>query len=181
MRNDFAQPFSVGIVTALVGFTSSFAVVLAGLREVGADTAQAPSGLGLLCLLQGLGMVWLTWRHRTPLTLAWSTPGAALLATQGYVKGGGCARRRRAAGRSAPDLHVAGLYVGGDPEARAATVRSDDGLAERAGRRELHRPLDEDDTGPRHHNDGGGRVGRDGAGRRIHILGRSRTGWARGR
>lgn len=33
-------------------------------------------------------MLWLTWRHRTPLTLAWSTPGAALLATQGYVTGG---------------------------------------------------------------------------------------------
>ena len=81
LRSDLAQPVSIGIVTALVGFTSSFAVVLAGLREVGADTAQASSGLAILCLLQGLGMVWLSWRHRTPLTLAWSTPGAALLAT----------------------------------------------------------------------------------------------------
>ena len=88
MRSDIAQPVSIGIVTALVGFTSSFAVVLAGLTSVGANTAQASSGLAVLCLLQGLGMVWLTWRHRTPLTLAWSTPGAALLATQGYVKGG---------------------------------------------------------------------------------------------
>ncbi|NTV38658.1 MAG: benzoate/H(+) symporter BenE family transporter [Demequinaceae bacterium] len=91
MRRDLSQPVSIGIVTALVGFTSSFAVVLAGLREVGANTAQASSGLAILCLLQGLGMVWLTWRHRAPLTLAWSTPGAALLATQGYVEGGWCA------------------------------------------------------------------------------------------
>lgn len=88
MRRDLSQPISIGIITALVGFTSSFAVVLAGLREVGADTAQAASGLAILCLLQGFGMAWLSWRHRTPLTLAWSTPGAALLVTQGYVKGG---------------------------------------------------------------------------------------------
>ena len=88
MRRDLSQPVSIGIVTALVGFTSSFAVVLAGLRGVGANTAQAASGLAILCLLQGVGMLWLTWRHRTPLTLAWSTPGAALLATQGYVNGG---------------------------------------------------------------------------------------------
>jgi benzoate membrane transport protein len=79
MRRDLAQPISIGIVTALVGFTSSFAVVLAGLTSVGANTPQASSGLAVLCLLQGLGMLWLTWRHRTPLTLAWSTPGAALL------------------------------------------------------------------------------------------------------
>jgi benzoate membrane transport protein len=38
MRSDSAQPVSTGIVTALVGFTSSFAVVLAGLRGVGAGT-----------------------------------------------------------------------------------------------------------------------------------------------
>ena len=31
---------------------------------------------------------YLSWRHRIPITLAWSTPGAALLATQGYVTGG---------------------------------------------------------------------------------------------
>ena len=36
-----------GIVTALVGFTSSFAVVLSGLKAVGANPAQAASGLGL--------------------------------------------------------------------------------------------------------------------------------------
>src|SRR5689334_5709316 len=34
-----------GVVAALVGFTSSFAVVLAGLRAAGASPAQAASGL----------------------------------------------------------------------------------------------------------------------------------------
>lgn len=83
-----SQPVLVGILTALVGFTSSFAVVLAGLRAVGASPAHAASGLLALCATQALGMLWLVRRHRIPLTLAWSTPGAALLASTGVVHGG---------------------------------------------------------------------------------------------
>ena len=83
-----SRPVIAGIVAALVGFTSSFAVVLAGLRAVGATPAQAASGLLVLSLAQGLGILWLTLRHRTPLILAWSTPGAAMLATTGAVAGG---------------------------------------------------------------------------------------------
>lgn len=81
MERAWAQPVGIGLVTAVVGFTSSFAVVLAGLRAVGATTAEAASGLAMLCVLQGAGTLWLSLRHRRPLTLAWSTPGAALLVT----------------------------------------------------------------------------------------------------
>lgn len=77
-----------GIVTAVVGMTSSFAVVLAGLTAVGASPGQAASGLLALCVLQGLGTILLAQRHRTPVVLAWSTPGAALLAAAGAVDGG---------------------------------------------------------------------------------------------
>ncbi len=83
-----SRPVVAGIVTALVGFTSSFAVVLAGLRAVGASPAQAASGLLALTVAVGLGVLWLSWRSRVPVTLAWSTPGAALLATSGTVDGG---------------------------------------------------------------------------------------------
>ncbi|WP_166133597.1 benzoate/H(+) symporter BenE family transporter [Nocardioides ochotonae] len=81
-------PWLAGIVTAVVGFSSSFVVVLAGLSAVGASSAEAASGLLVLCLAQAAGMLWLSLRHRTPLTLAWSTPGAALLVTTGAVDGG---------------------------------------------------------------------------------------------
>jgi benzoate membrane transport protein len=77
-----------GIVTALVGFTSSFAVVLSGLKAVGADPAQAASGLLALTVAVGVGVLWLSWRSKVPVTLAWSTPGAALLATSGTADGG---------------------------------------------------------------------------------------------
>jgi benzoate membrane transport protein len=83
-----SRPVLAGILTALVGFTSSFAVVLAGLRGVGASPAEAASGLLAVCATQALGVLWLVRRHRIPLTLAWSTPGAALLASTGVVHGG---------------------------------------------------------------------------------------------
>jgi benzoate membrane transport protein len=82
------QPVVAGVMAALVGFASSFAVVLAGLQAVGASSAQAASGLLALCLTQAVGILWLTQRHRTPLMLAWSTPGAALLVSSGAVEGG---------------------------------------------------------------------------------------------
>lgn len=87
-REMLGPPITAGIVTALVGFTSSFAVVLAGLQAVGANQAQASSGLLALTLTFGVGILWLSWRSRMPVTLAWSTPGAALLASAGMVDGG---------------------------------------------------------------------------------------------
>ncbi|MFE9582398.1 benzoate/H(+) symporter BenE family transporter [Nocardia sp. NPDC006044] len=83
-----AQAVGAGVVTALVGFTSSFAVVLSGLNAVGANAAQAASGLLALCVTQAIGMLLLSYRYRMPITLAWSTPGAALLASTGAVAGG---------------------------------------------------------------------------------------------
>ena len=83
-----SQPVLAGILTALVGFTSSSAVVVTGLRAVGATPSEAASGLLAVCATQGLGILWLVRRHRIPLTLAWSTPGAALLASTGAIRGG---------------------------------------------------------------------------------------------
>ncbi|WP_282845698.1 benzoate/H(+) symporter BenE family transporter [Microbacterium oxydans] len=83
-----SRPILAGVVTALVGFTSSFAVVLTGLDAVGADAAQAASGLLAVSLMMALACVVLAWRYRMPITVAWSTPGAALLVATGTVEGG---------------------------------------------------------------------------------------------
>jgi predicted benzoate:H+ symporter BenE len=40
-----AQPVLAGVTAALVGFAGSLTIVLAGLHAVGADRAQASSGL----------------------------------------------------------------------------------------------------------------------------------------
>jgi benzoate membrane transport protein len=75
-------------VTSVVGFTSSFAVVLTGLTAVGASASDAASGLLVLSVTMGLGTLVLSWRTRQPVTMAWSTPGAALLAGATVPDGG---------------------------------------------------------------------------------------------
>jgi benzoate membrane transport protein len=77
-----------GVVAAVVGFTSSFAVVLTGLTAVGASRDDAASGLLVLSLTMGLGTLLFSLRTRMPVTMAWSTPGAALLAGATIPDGG---------------------------------------------------------------------------------------------
>ncbi|WP_138466329.1 benzoate/H(+) symporter BenE family transporter [Poseidonocella sp. HB161398] len=87
-KASLVQPLTAGILAAIVGFSSSFAIVLQGLAGVGASPAEAASGLFALCLLQGALAIWLGLWMRQPISLAWSTPGAALLIGAG-VPGGG--------------------------------------------------------------------------------------------
>ena len=82
------QTIFAGLLAAFVGFASSFAVVLRGLAAVGASPAEAASGLMALCVAQGCCALWLSARTRMPISMAWSTPGAALLAASGAVDGG---------------------------------------------------------------------------------------------
>lgn len=89
MLKDFSvQALFMGVLTAFVGFSSSFAVVLHGLRAVGATDAQAASGLMALSISLGLCAIVLSASTRVPVSMAWSTPGAALLASTGVVEGG---------------------------------------------------------------------------------------------
>lgn len=82
------QAASAGLLAALVGFASSFAVVLQGLDAIGASRAEAASGLMALSLAMGFCGIFLSLRTKLPVSIAWSTPGAALLATTGPLQGG---------------------------------------------------------------------------------------------
>ena len=82
------QSVFMGCLTAFVGFASSFAGVLQGLKGVGASDYQAASGLMALSVSMGLCAIVLSAWTRLPVSIAWSTPGAALLATAGAVEGG---------------------------------------------------------------------------------------------
>jgi len=82
------QAAGAGLLAAFVGFASSFAVVVQGLVGIGASQAEAASGLMALSLAMGLCGIWLSLKTRLPVSIAWSTPGAALLATTGAVEGG---------------------------------------------------------------------------------------------
>lgn len=89
MIRDFsASALFMGVLAAFVGFASSFAVVLQGLRAAGATEEQAASGLMAIAVAKGLTAIFLCAKTRVPISLAWSTPGAALLATSGALPGG---------------------------------------------------------------------------------------------
>lgn len=80
--------FVAGILATFVGFSSSFAIVVQGLQGVGASVAEAASGLLALSVALGAGGVFLSWQTRLPVTVVWSTPGAAFLATLAAPAGG---------------------------------------------------------------------------------------------
>lgn len=71
---------SAALVAALVGYGSTIALVLSAAAAVGATPEQAGSWVLALCLCKAVGSGWLSWRYRVPVVLAWSTPGAALVA-----------------------------------------------------------------------------------------------------
>ena len=89
MKGSFSvQALAAGLLAAFVGFASSFAVIIQGLTNVGASQAEAASGLMALSISMGVCAIWLSLRTRQPISVAWSTPGAALLATSAALEGG---------------------------------------------------------------------------------------------
>jgi benzoate membrane transport protein len=82
------QASAAGLLAAFVGFAGAFAVVLKGLTGVGATPAQAATGLMAVTIAMGLAGIGLSLANRMPISCAWSTPGAALLAVTGPVEGG---------------------------------------------------------------------------------------------
>ena len=78
----------MGLLASIVGFASTFGLILAGLRGVGANDAQAAMGLTATLLATGIAGVILPLWTRSPMTVAWSAPGAALLASTATPAGG---------------------------------------------------------------------------------------------
>jgi benzoate membrane transport protein len=74
------QTVSTGFVVAVVGFFSSFPIVLKGIGAMGANAEQAASGLMFAALSMGATGILLALWTRQPVSVAWSTPGVALLA-----------------------------------------------------------------------------------------------------
>ena len=72
---------SAGFIAGLVGYTSSAAIVFSAASAAGASAAHLSSWLLALGLGMGATCIGLSLYFRAPVLTAWSTPGAALLAT----------------------------------------------------------------------------------------------------
>lgn len=75
-----ASLLSAALVAALVGYGSTIALVLAAAAALGATPEQTASWVLAISLGKAAGSALLSWRARVPVVLAWSTPGAALIA-----------------------------------------------------------------------------------------------------
>ena len=72
--------FPPALVAALVGYGSTIALLLSAAAALGATPAQTTSWVLAICLAKAAGSAFLSTYARVPVVLAWSTPGAALIA-----------------------------------------------------------------------------------------------------
>lgn len=70
-----------GFVAVLVGYASSAAIIWQAAAAAGATPAQIAGWMTALGLGMGASTLALSWWYKAPVLTAWSTPGAALLAT----------------------------------------------------------------------------------------------------
>lgn len=75
-----ASMISAALVAALIGYGSTIALVLSAASALDASPAQTASWVFAICMALAVGSAGLSFAKRVPMVLAWSTPGAALIA-----------------------------------------------------------------------------------------------------
>ncbi|MBD8825858.1 benzoate/H(+) symporter BenE family transporter [Pseudomonas sp. CFBP 13602] len=70
-----------GFIAMMTGYTSSLVLMFQAGQAAGLTTAQISSWIWALSIGMAVCSIGLSLRYRTPITVAWSTPGAALLIT----------------------------------------------------------------------------------------------------
>ena len=72
--------WSTALIAAIVGFGGTVPLIVQAMSALGASAEQTGSAITALCLGIGIAGAALSFSSRMPIVLAWSTPGAALLA-----------------------------------------------------------------------------------------------------
>ena len=91
MKSGLVSTATAALIATVAGFGGTLPVVLAAADAVGATPAQASSWVSGLGIATALSALWLSVRYRMPIITAWSTPGAALIASTSGVPGIGAA------------------------------------------------------------------------------------------
>ena len=80
-ENHWPSLISAATAAVIVGFASTILVVIEGARAVGATAAQQASVAASLCFAMAATSALLAYRYKQPIMVAWTTPGAVLIAT----------------------------------------------------------------------------------------------------
>lgn len=83
MASDLRAPILAGTVASITGTAASIGVVLSALNALGATPAQVATAVSVMLFLYGALSIILSWRYKQPISIVWSTPGAALLVASG--------------------------------------------------------------------------------------------------
>jgi benzoate membrane transport protein len=78
--SDLRAPILAGTVASITGTAASTAIFLSAFVAIGATQEQTVSMVALMLVFYGALSIILSWRFKMPLSVVWSTPGAALLA-----------------------------------------------------------------------------------------------------
>jgi benzoate membrane transport protein len=87
VRSGLVSAASAALVATVAGVGGTLPVVLAAAQAVGATPEQASSWVSGLGLATAVSALILSVRYRMPIITAWSTPGAALIASSSAVPG----------------------------------------------------------------------------------------------
>ena len=82
---DHRAPLLAGTVASITGTAASAGLVLAALTSLGATKSQTTSAIVVLLTFYGLLSILLSMRFKMPISIVWSTPGAALLISSGTL------------------------------------------------------------------------------------------------
>ena len=79
------QPLLAGFVASITGTAASIGIVLAALTGLGATPGQTASCVLVMLIGYGSLSMILSWRYKMPISIVWSTPGAAMLVAAGSL------------------------------------------------------------------------------------------------
>lgn len=79
-KKEYKAPILAGFVASVSGSAATFGIAIAGLVAMGASRDQTFTALFVLLIGYGLLSTVLSYRYKIPISIVWSTPGAAFLA-----------------------------------------------------------------------------------------------------
>ncbi len=79
--SDLRAPILAGTVASVTGTAATTAIFLSAFVSIGATKEQTVSMVALMLVFYGVLSILLSWKFKMPLSVVWSTPGAALLAS----------------------------------------------------------------------------------------------------
>ena len=82
---DLKAPILAGTVASVTGTAASAGLVLSALTALNATAAQTATAIFVLLLLYGGLSIVLSYRYKMPISIVWSTPGAAMLISAGAL------------------------------------------------------------------------------------------------